>query len=317
MLPTLIHPSPVLSLFPGAGLLDRAFEESGFSVVRGPDVIHGGDIRRFVPTSGGYWGVIGGPPCQEFSSLRRKPATGYGLAMLEEFVRCVVTAEPEWFLMENVSRVPDVTVPGYVVQRFDIDLKWYADATRLRHIQFGSRSGRFLHIERGRRSAGAECDASMGHAAGQPGESHPAPIAESRPDTAARPLPPAAARRKLPGAALASDKRSFRDLCRLQGLPADFALPGLTSAAAKRAVGNGVPLPMGRELARAVTAAYARPAPVLQRLLDGSVVPAWVCGCGCGRRVTGEETYYDASCRKRAQRRRERAAAGSREEAVA
>jgi len=27
----------VLSLFPGIGLLDRAFEEEGFTVVRGPD----------------------------------------------------------------------------------------------------------------------------------------------------------------------------------------------------------------------------------------------------------------------------------------
>jgi hypothetical protein len=30
---------PVLSLFPGIGLLDRAFEECGFMVVRGPDLL--------------------------------------------------------------------------------------------------------------------------------------------------------------------------------------------------------------------------------------------------------------------------------------
>jgi len=29
--------SLVLSLFPGIGLLDRAFEEEGFCIVRGPD----------------------------------------------------------------------------------------------------------------------------------------------------------------------------------------------------------------------------------------------------------------------------------------
>ncbi len=29
----------VLSLFPGIGLLDRAFELEGFTVVRGPDVL--------------------------------------------------------------------------------------------------------------------------------------------------------------------------------------------------------------------------------------------------------------------------------------
>ena len=31
----------VLSLFPGAGLLDRGFEAAGFCVVRGPDVVFG------------------------------------------------------------------------------------------------------------------------------------------------------------------------------------------------------------------------------------------------------------------------------------
>lgn len=37
----------VLSLFPGIGLLDMAFEEEGFCVVRGPDLLWGGDIKNF------------------------------------------------------------------------------------------------------------------------------------------------------------------------------------------------------------------------------------------------------------------------------
>lgn len=61
----------VLSLFPGIGLLDRAFEAEGFTVVRGPDVIWGGDIREFHPPAGKFDGIIGGPPCQMFSSLAR------------------------------------------------------------------------------------------------------------------------------------------------------------------------------------------------------------------------------------------------------
>lgn len=36
----------VLSLFPGIGLLDMAFEQEGFCVVRGPDVLWGGDVRK-------------------------------------------------------------------------------------------------------------------------------------------------------------------------------------------------------------------------------------------------------------------------------
>jgi hypothetical protein len=44
----------------------------------------------------------------------------------------------------------------------------------------------------------------------------------------------------------------WSEMCELQGLPADFELPGLTREAKRKAVGNGVPLPMGRAVARAV-----------------------------------------------------------------
>ncbi len=61
---------PVLSLFPGIGLLDRAFEEIGFAVVRGPDLLWGDDITDFHPQPSCYAGIIGGPPCQAFRVLR-------------------------------------------------------------------------------------------------------------------------------------------------------------------------------------------------------------------------------------------------------
>jgi DNA (cytosine-5)-methyltransferase 1 len=54
----------VLSLFPGLDGLGLAFELEGFTVVRGPDVLWGGDIRRFSPPAGRFEGIIGGPPCQ-------------------------------------------------------------------------------------------------------------------------------------------------------------------------------------------------------------------------------------------------------------
>lgn len=49
----------VLSLFPGIGLLDMAFEAEGFCVVRGPDVLWGGDIRTFHPPADVFEGVSG------------------------------------------------------------------------------------------------------------------------------------------------------------------------------------------------------------------------------------------------------------------
>lgn len=259
----------VLSLFPGIGLLDRAFEECGFCVVRGPDLLWGGDIRRFHPPEGHFWGAIGGPPCQDFSRRRRDPPSGYGLDMLREFLRVVAESQPEWFLLENVDRVPDVTAPGYVTQRLDVDNGWFEGATsrRLRHVQFGSKSGRLLNV---------------------PHRSVPA---------------------DLPGAALANDSRSFADLCHLQGLPEDFDLPGFLMSEKKRAVGNGVPLPMGRALAAAVIEAY-RESVTVQADLFGNLVRPDTCACGCGRPVpTGQMYAIDEhgntdACRKRAQRSR-------------
>jgi DNA (cytosine-5)-methyltransferase 1 len=183
--------------------------------------------------------------------------------MLGEYRRVVTEARPEWWLLENVARVPDVTIPGYITQRIDINEGWYGLSTRLRHIQFGSLSGRLLHVTR-------------------------------RPVTATA------------GAALASDSRSFDEVKRLQGLPADFDLPPFLKAEKIKAVGNGVPLNMGRVLARAVVAAYSAPPPLCVRDLAGQVTPVGVCGCGCGQRVTGKQQYYDYSCRKRAQRKRDR-----------
>ncbi len=243
----------VLSLFPGVGLLDKAFESEGFCVVRGPDLIFGGDIRSFRVPAGTFDGVIGGPPCQDFSSLRRDDPTGYGLEMLDEYQRVVSEALPEWWLMENVSQVPDVKIDGYSWQRFDINQGWYSDVRRLRHIQYGSLSGRVLYVERGQMEG------------------------------------------KKSACAIASDSRSFSQLCDLQGLPSGFDIPAFTVGAKKRAVGNGVPLVMGRELARACRSAVT---PRSQKL----------CACGCGRPVDGKAKYGSPACRKREQRRRDSAA---------
>src|SRR6476661_885323 len=94
----------VLSLFPGIGLLDMAFEEAGFCVVRGPDLLWGGDVRRFHPPAGKFDGVIGGPPCQIFSRLRHlNPNAGKRHGnMIPEYERCASCALPRWFVMENV-----------------------------------------------------------------------------------------------------------------------------------------------------------------------------------------------------------------------
>ena len=240
----------VLSLHPGIGLLDRGFEELGFCVVRGPDLIWGGDIARFHPPAGRFDGVIGGPPCQDFSTARRAAPTGNGVTQLSEFVRVVLQARPTWWLMENVERVPDVKIDGYSWQRLDIRADDFGMKTRrLRHIQFGSNDGTVLVIERGARD-GTEPTVTASDPARTP----------------------------------------WALFCARQGLPSDFDIPSFTTAAKRRAVGNGVPLPMARGLARAVR----------DRVDAGSVT---LCACCCGRRVTGRQ-YAGAACRMRAMRRR-------------
>jgi DNA (cytosine-5)-methyltransferase 1 len=112
----------VLSLFPGIGLLDRAFEEEGFCVVRGPDVLWGGDIHDFHPPAGRFEGVIGGPPCQTFSSLanlvRAKGLEPRFGNLIPEFERVVALAASAWFLMENVPAAPEPVVAGYRMTSF-------------------------------------------------------------------------------------------------------------------------------------------------------------------------------------------------------
>lgn len=206
----------VLSLFPGIDLLGRGFEVEGFCVVRGPDLIFGGDIRNFTPPAGRFDGVIGGSPCQDFSRLRRAPPTGYGLEMLEEFVRCIEAAQPDWFLLENVPGVPDVQPKGYTVQRFDLRANECGlPQQRLRHFQFGSRRGCVLVLERSERQ-------SVTHRAVTATEGH------------------------------SDARRGWPEFCELQGLSRDFDLPSFTLTGKYQAVGNGVPVPMASFIARAI-----------------------------------------------------------------
>lgn len=149
----------MLSLFPGIGLLDRAFEEEGFTVVRGPDLLWGGDIRRFHPPAGRFDGVIGGDPCQFHSALKRlNPRAGerYG-DMTPEFARIVNEARPSWFLRENVPHAPDPHTPGYSVDAQTLNNRWLGEIQeRTRKLWFGIRDAwsldepprtRRLHIE--------------------------------------------------------------------------------------------------------------------------------------------------------------------------
>ena len=216
----------VLSLFPGIGLLDMAFEFEGFCVVRGPDLLWGGDVRRFHPPAGRFDGVIGGPPCQVHSimgELNKNAGDRHG-DLIPEFARVVGEAAPEWFVMENVPDAPLPAPEPYEIRSTLVrDVSVGGLTRRLRRFTFGSIDGsvyRFAIEGLALHSIEAERTVTAGH-----------------------------------GAVFAKERGelSIERMCELQGLPTDFLYESpLTAHGKRKVIGNGVPLPMGRAVARAV-----------------------------------------------------------------
>ena len=215
----------VLSLFPGIGLLDMAFEAEGFCVVRGPDLLWGGDVRRFHVPAGRFDGVIGGPPCQRFSPIGNVNRARWGddavlPDLIPEFRRIVLEARPAWWVMENS---PHAYEPFPDARVLTLDSAWLGERQARRRCFWSN-----LHLV---------------------------------PDVPALVPSDAGSERAVSGAGsvdwkgsrAAEPTRTLADMLELQGCPRDLldACP-LTVAGAKKAVGNGVPLPMGRAVAKAV-----------------------------------------------------------------
>jgi DNA (cytosine-5)-methyltransferase 1 len=242
----------VLSLFPGIGLLDMAFELEGFCVVRGPDVLWGGDIRKFHPPAGRFDGVIGGPPCQAFTKLAymvrhngHQPKFGN---LIPEFERVVCRAQPTWFVMENVPDAPLPAIPEYATwstllnnrQCFDENGE-PAKANRVRRWTFGDRRAGprpVLMID----VTALENPEFELSAIGGSNNGDPRKIRVGGNGKANTTMP-----------FNSKSKAAVAELCRKQGLPDAFTKHWpFTVEASCKALGNGVPLPMGRAIARAV-----------------------------------------------------------------
>ena len=206
----------ILSVFSGIDLLGRGFKENGFCVVQAGDIILDNDIRHFHPPKGKFEGVVGGPPCQDFSKLNRNEPTGYGLEMLSEFKRVVLEADCTWFLMENVPTVPDIFIEGYLIQRFALSPNEIGyPQSRKRHFQFGSKQGNQLVFQRSRYE----------------GKTEPCLTASE-------------GRRQ--------ERRGFEDFCYLQGLNYVPHLPDLTKAGRYKVIGNAVHLQVAKVVAKAI-----------------------------------------------------------------
>jgi len=245
-----MKPQLVVSTFPGIDLLGRAFEEEGFWVLRGGDPIFGGDIRREKPFAGRVDGVIGGPPCQAFSRLAHmvrhngyEPKFGN---LIPEFERYVRETGCQWFIMEEVPDAPTPVVEGYGVHSFLLNNRQLGETqNRVRRISFGWRGERRVLM--------------LNVVPIESPEFVPAAIGGSN-----------SGKRKVRTGFNgktnttmpfnAKSAASFAEVKRKQGLPDDWDLPGWTVEGKCKAVGNGVPMAMGRALARAVREVIDGPA---------------------------------------------------------
>lgn len=249
-------PGLVLDLFPGIGLLARAFEQEGFCVVSGPDLIFGGDVRSFDPPAGVFEGVIGGPPCQAFSQLAnivRAKGLQTKPNLIPEYERIVRQAQPAWFVMENVPAAPEPMIDGYVVCSQLVNNRWLGESqNRVRRFSFGTHDGRCLDLSPSLVALETpEFERTVVAASGKNGA-----LAKSQKELRDRVHERLGERASvLPGS---HPRRPLAKVLELQGLPPDF-LEGapFTVSGKYMVIGNGVPLPMGRAIAAAVRRAMA------------------------------------------------------------
>jgi DNA (cytosine-5)-methyltransferase 1 len=212
----------ILSLFPGIDTLGRAFTSAGHTVVRGPDLVTGDRIEDFHGLAGHIDGIIAGPPCQDFSSLRRTKPSGHGIKMLRELLRVLNECDPTWAIVENVPRVPNLSHHGRLFQRLDLtDKECGGEQIRRRHWQWWHRKNIPLAPVRSR------CD--------RPGPVTPAVTATPR----------------------KTQPTNYPELCKRMGLPTPIYPAGWSHRALCHAIGNAVTWPMATTIATAVSQAIA------------------------------------------------------------
>lgn len=62
--------------------------------------------------------IIGGPPCQDFSSAGKRDETLGRADLTLSFANIIATCKPEWFLMENVERITKSKILKEAIQLF-------------------------------------------------------------------------------------------------------------------------------------------------------------------------------------------------------
>lgn len=113
----------LLDLFCGAGGLSLGFERAGFSVVKAVDIdpwaiktynrnrkIKVAEVMDVAALTSGYLksigdidGIIGGPPCQGFSTAGQRIIDDDRNKLYREYFRILKVVRPKFFILENVT----------------------------------------------------------------------------------------------------------------------------------------------------------------------------------------------------------------------
>lgn len=114
----------IVDLFSGCGGLSLGFQSVGFEIKAAFDNwkpavkvytenfnhpiydmdLGGVEVRKVVKNFKPQM-IIGGPPCQDFSSAGKRDETLGRADLTLSFANIVAEAQPEWFVMENVERI--------------------------------------------------------------------------------------------------------------------------------------------------------------------------------------------------------------------
>ena len=127
-----------VDIFSGCGGMSLGFEKAGLEVVAAFDnwdpaiAVYGKNfshpiikqdltdeddsaeqIRKFNPKL-----IMGGPPCQDFSSAGKRDVTLGRADLTYRFANIVCNVKPEWFVMENVEQIKKSHILHEIVQQF-------------------------------------------------------------------------------------------------------------------------------------------------------------------------------------------------------